>query len=107
MESDSDEEFSFTPPTIREAANSTYQSLLPEKSKSKYELAYSQFMKWKLQNKITIISENVMTAYMLHAAIIRTDQTINSLDYLFNVKDNFKYQRKCGHLKMLQAPIVP
>lgn len=64
MESDSDEEFSFTPPTIREAANSTYQSLLPEKSKSKYELAYSQFMKWKLQNKITIISENVMTAYM-------------------------------------------
>jgi hypothetical protein len=64
MESDSDEEFSFTPPTIREATNSTYQSLLPEKSKSKYELAYSQFMKWKLQNKITIISENVMTAYM-------------------------------------------
>jgi hypothetical protein len=64
MESDSDEEFSFTPPTIRAAANSTYQSLLPEKSKSKYELAYSQFMKWKLQNKITIISENVMTAYM-------------------------------------------
>jgi hypothetical protein len=25
----------------------------------------------------------------------------------FNVKDNFKYQRKCGHLKILQAPIVP
>jgi hypothetical protein len=43
----------------------------------------------------------------LHAAIIRTDQTINSLDYLFNVKDNFKYQRKYRHLKTLQAPIVP
>ncbi|KAJ3619063.1 hypothetical protein MTP99_005850 [Tenebrio molitor] len=77
MESDSDEEFSFTPPTIREAANKQDYNNLGKRNDS------------------------------LHAAIIRTDQTINSLDYLFNVKDNFKYQRKCGHLKILQAPIVP
>ncbi|CAH1382998.1 unnamed protein product [Tenebrio molitor] len=104
MESDSDEEFSFTPPTIREVANSTYRSLLPEKSKSKYELAYAQFMKWKLQNKITIISENVMTAYMQQLSERIKPSTLWTT---YSMLRTFKYPRKCRHLKILQAPIVP
>ncbi|KAJ3661734.1 hypothetical protein Zmor_006121 [Zophobas morio] len=54
---------SCTPPEIRENARIAVQNLLPEKSKPVYEKQYQVFNKWCTENKIEIISENVMLAY--------------------------------------------
>lgn len=63
MDSDSDSEFSFTPPELVEAAKEASSKLLPSKSRKIYENAYSRFMEWKAKKKSSSFSETVLLAY--------------------------------------------
>lgn len=36
-----------TPPEIREAASTTLEGLVPEKSKERYHISYQKFMDWR------------------------------------------------------------
>lgn len=62
MSSDSENEV-LTPPNITQIAENASSSLLPVKSRERYELAYQKFMEWRLKNNIQSFSENVMLAY--------------------------------------------
>lgn len=92
MSDSSDESINCTPPDIRLAAKETYNTLLPQKSKSKYELCYKKFMDWILVNGIKHISENVVTAYMkkmsgeIKPSTLWT--TYSMLKTMINVKNN-------------------
>ncbi|KAI4459460.1 hypothetical protein MML48_6g00016021 [Holotrichia oblita] len=57
------EEFTATPPEIREQAIKATDNLLPEKSRIQYEQAYNLFSKWCSEKQIKIYSENVLVAY--------------------------------------------
>ncbi|KAI4459453.1 scy1-related s/t protein kinase-like [Holotrichia oblita] len=57
------EEFTATPPEIREQAIKATDNLLPEKSRIQYERAYNLFSKWCSEKQIKIYSENVLVAY--------------------------------------------
>lgn len=62
MSSDSENEI-LTPPNITKAAEEASTSLLPVKSRERYETVYRKFMEWRLRNNIKSFSENVMLAY--------------------------------------------
>lgn len=51
------------PQHISSAANEAYLSLLPPKSKLKYDQAYKQFNDWKSVNRVTEISEDCLLAF--------------------------------------------
>lgn len=50
---------------VEEAARIASASLLPEKSKTRYELAYDIFKKWCSGNNVGDVTENVLLAYFL------------------------------------------
>lgn len=52
-----------TPPDVVEKANIATEKLLPEKSRERYNFAYSKFMNWRTNHNIKSFSENVMLAY--------------------------------------------
>ncbi|RZC35647.1 hypothetical protein BDFB_015245, partial [Asbolus verrucosus] len=52
-----------TPPEIREIAENTVASLLPEKSSEDYNKQYQKFQIWCNDNNIQGISENILLAY--------------------------------------------
>lgn len=57
-------------PKILEAARAASASLLPEKSKSKYEKVYDQFRQWKLMNKVEeVLNEDLMLAFFYEKVI--------------------------------------
>ncbi|KAJ8914661.1 hypothetical protein NQ315_017358 [Exocentrus adspersus] len=64
MESESEYSDSYAPPNITEAANSACENILPNKSRSRYELIYKKFMDWRRDNQINSFSENVLLAYI-------------------------------------------
>lgn len=51
------------PENILNAAGEALNSLIPEKSKPRYEKAYNAFKQWQGGNKIDIVNENVLLAY--------------------------------------------
>ncbi len=59
----SDEEFSLTPPDVRDAALNVVNNLLPSKSSAKYEASYRKFKSWCSSKKVGNVSENVLLAY--------------------------------------------
>lgn len=61
--SNSEDEFSSTPPNIVQLAANTTENLLPEKSRGRYEKVYQQFMDWRTTNNVNSFSENVLLAY--------------------------------------------
>ncbi|KAJ8979476.1 hypothetical protein NQ317_009463 [Molorchus minor] len=81
-----------TPPDIRQEANETYDTLLPSKSKSKYETCYKKFMDWTLVNGIKNISENVLIAYMKKLSCDIKPSTLwttySMLKTMINIKNN-------------------
>lgn len=98
--SDSDEEtINSTPPNIRLEANQTYEALLPEKSKSKYELSYKKFMDWMLEHEVKNISENVLTAYMKYLSKDLRPSTLwttySMLRTMLNIKKNVDISTYC------------
>lgn len=54
------------PPAIVQAAQNL--DILPQKSKERYQFAYSQFMKWRQENNAESFSENVLCAYFAELA---------------------------------------
>lgn len=65
MENEYDENYISDTPDMTEAANVT---LLPEKSKKTYEMAYKTFMEWRSKKNITSFSENNIFAYFVELA---------------------------------------
>ena len=61
--SDSDSEISPTPPEIVLQAATALNSILPEKSKDRYEKVYQKFIEWSMDNHVSTYSENVLLAY--------------------------------------------
>lgn len=59
LHSDSDD----IPSDIEEAARNAVCSLIPEKSKAVYDLAYEKFEKWREQKKVKHVNEKVLLAY--------------------------------------------
>ncbi|KAJ8984854.1 hypothetical protein NQ317_013055 [Molorchus minor] len=92
MSDSSDMSLNSTPPDIRQEANETYDTLLPSKSKSKYETCYNKFMDWTLVNGIKNISENVLTAYMKKLSCDIKPSTLwttySMLKTMINIKNN-------------------
>ncbi|KAJ8985412.1 hypothetical protein NQ317_017041 [Molorchus minor] len=96
-----------TPPDIRQEANETYDTLLPSKSKSKYETCYKKFMDSTLMNGIKNISENVLTAYMKKLSCDIKPSTLwrtySMLKTMINIKNNIdisSYPKLCSFLKL-------
>ncbi|KAK4875617.1 hypothetical protein RN001_012039 [Aquatica leii] len=58
-----EEEMQLTPPELRVIAQDTLKNLLPSKSKSEYEKAYSKFLEWSHANNVTVVTENVMISF--------------------------------------------
>ena len=55
------------PSDIEEAATKVISSLLPDKSRVKYELTYSRYEKWCVEKKINnVTNEKVFLAYFEH-----------------------------------------
>lgn len=48
---------------IRNAAKEACSSLLPQKSKDRYEKTYKQFCDWRKKNKVEASDETIMLAY--------------------------------------------
>lgn len=64
MSSNSDEDISCTPPEIRQKAGKAEESLLPEKSRKRYEETFKTFKNWCTEKKVQkIASETVLLAY--------------------------------------------
>lgn len=59
----------FTSPEILEKAKEVAKSLLPQRSRPKYESAYVKFNQWRLQKKIQSTSESTLLAYFHELAI--------------------------------------
>ena len=51
------------PSDIEEAAESALSTVIPQKSKAKYDLAYDKFEKWCQEKKLKHVNEKVMLAY--------------------------------------------
>lgn len=62
MDSSSDD-LSCTPPEVKNIANTAVHSLLPSKSRLRYEKEYQNFCKWCTENNVTNLSENIILAY--------------------------------------------
>lgn len=65
--------------SIAEAALIACASLLPEKSKNRYNQAYEVFLKWCAEKIITEIDENVMLAYFLEKSETLSPPTLWSI----------------------------
>ena len=50
---------------LNEAAIIASQSVLPNKSRAKYEFTYESFKKWCAKKSVEPVAENVILAYML------------------------------------------
>lgn len=59
-----------TPQEINEAANIACLSILPEKSKKRYEQTYKNFKDWCSAKQVFTTSEKVMLAYLMQRADI-------------------------------------
>lgn len=58
-----DELLPLTPPEIRDQARDVELNLLPEKSRTVYELTYRRFMEYRQKNNVGSFSETVLIAY--------------------------------------------
>lgn len=114
MESDSsDFEFPNTPPNIKEQANIASLTLLPQKSKDRYEKQYTQYKQWAEDNKINNYSENVLLAYFslqgksLKASTLWSKYSM--LRTMIQIKDNIdiKYPKLIAFLKRQNAGYKP
>lgn len=71
------EEEGCTPPDIIEIARATKNSLLPDKSKDRYEKTYDEFMVWRKKKNTNSFSQRVMIAYR-RTAILGTDAILRT-----------------------------
>ena len=60
---DKEEIFMGTPPELVKAADDVRVDLFPKKSRYQYWNVYDTFIVWKNENKVTVVTENVVLAY--------------------------------------------
>lgn len=106
MDSESEGEFTGTPPEITEAANSAILNLLPAKSKLQYENTYNQFNEWRTKKKAGKVSEHVLLAYFEEKSKKVKASTLWSmysmLKSTLNIKENIdlrKFPKLVPYLK--------
>ena len=63
MDVEDDEVMLCTPPELKELADSAQIDRLPKKSRTKYEAAYLDFVKFKKIHKTSVSTENVVLPY--------------------------------------------
>lgn len=66
----------FTPPDLRQAADTAKQNLLPDKSKKRYENCYAIFNEWCKLKKVRTVTENVILAYFSELAQQKKPSTL-------------------------------
>lgn len=99
------EDMNNTPPDILEQVNVTIQSLLPQKSKEKYEKQYLHFKQWAEEKHIRTYSENVILGYFSLLANTLKASTLWSkysmLRTMLQIKENvdIKYPKLIAFLK--------
>lgn len=101
-----DELVSLTPPEIRDLARDVELNLLPNKSRTVYELTYSKFMEYRQKKNVGSFSENVLIAYFSDLSKKMKPSTLWStysmLKATLNVKNNIdlaKYLKLRAFLK--------
>lgn len=63
MESSDEEHNIYIPMEILESAESAKLELLPTKSKKLYEKTYNEFIKWRNENNVKVITEDILLGY--------------------------------------------
>jgi hypothetical protein len=63
MDIENENDFSLTPPEIRDTAEVASLNLLPEKSRKVYNMAYESFLNWQKEKKTTSFSESTLLVY--------------------------------------------
>ncbi|XP_028132030.2 uncharacterized protein LOC126892541 [Diabrotica virgifera virgifera] len=105
MSDSSEFEDNNTPPDILEQVNITVQSLLPQKSKERYEKQYLNFKQWAKEKHIRTYSENVILGYFSILAPTLKASTLWSkysmLRTMLQIKENvdIKYPKVIAFLK--------
>lgn len=91
---------------IEIAANATIWTLIPTKSKAKYELEYEKFEDWYKKNKLQNLTEKVFLAYFAGKSKINKPSTLwthySMLRATINMKKNLdigKYTQLIAFLK--------
>ena len=77
------------PSDVEEAAQMAISSLIPEKSKSKYDLAYQKFNEWLAEKNIKRINEKVLLAYF-QAKVHMKSSTLWSLYSMLRTEISLK-----------------
>lgn len=101
-----DELMQLTPPEIKDQARDVEFNLLPEKSRTVYELTYSRFMEYRQKKNIGSFSEDVLIVYFSDLSKKIKPSTLWStysmLKATLNIKNNIdlaKYLKLRAFLK--------
>ena len=103
MDIDEINEISCTPPEIAQAAKSVALNLLPEKSRSKYEMQYELFSKWRDSKGTKKISENILLAYFAEKAKVMKSSTLWSIYSMLRSTISVKHDINISEYKKLLA----
>lgn len=68
MDFSDDSDFENIPDEIKEAATAATLDLLPNKSKGRYEIVYETFNKWQEKKAVSVVTEDVILAYIAEKA---------------------------------------
>lgn len=77
----SDSDSGGLPSDVEEAAQSALSTVIPQRSKARYDLAYEKFGKWLEDKKIKRINEKVLLAYFEG----RKNQKVSTLWTLYSM----------------------
>lgn len=109
-----DLEFENTPPDIVQKASDVCNNLLPTTSREKYEIAYSNFMDWRMQAKVNSFSESTLLVYFEELSRKLKPSTLwsqysmlKSTIIIKNCVDISKYVKLRAFLKRKSEKYVP
>lgn len=94
------------PSDIENTAKAVISSLLPEKSKQLYELAYKRFENWCNLKKVKTVSESALLAYFSEKAKVQRSSTLWShysmLRTTISIKQNVDISKYTNLLAFLK-----
>ena len=80
-----------TPPELKSVANFAMESVLPKKSKGRYEISYNNFVKWQRKHSVeNLFSENVLLAYFNEELKNKSPSTLWSVYSMLRTMINLK-----------------
>lgn len=85
------EELICTPEELRAEADEAKNSILPDKSKLRYEQCYNAFSKWNIVMKVHVITENVLLAYFKNMAEKNAPPTLWTIYSMLRTMINIKH----------------